>query len=93
MTDGKLARVLEAARLEAGISRDELWALYWQLGGRAKRGALLSYLKGETEPQVSQYNLIAAALNRALEDFGKKPTLPLLILDGRPRTCCHPGEH
>lgn len=79
-----VARALEAARQEAGLSRDELWAHYWRRGGRAKRSALISYLKGQTEPQVSQYNLIAQTLNEALEEAGKKTRLPVLVFGSGP---------
>jgi len=77
----EVAEVLEAARRHAGLSRDELWARYWRLGGRAKRSALISYLKGQTEPQVSQYNVIAQALNEALEAAGKDIRLPILAFE------------
>lgn len=73
-----VAEALEAARLAAGLTQDELWALYWQAGGRAKRSAVLSYLRGNTEPQVSQYNLLARTINETLAAGGAKPLLPIL---------------
>lgn len=89
MPDGALARALERARQDAELGRDELWALYWQAGGRAKRSAVLSYLRGQTEPQLSQYNLLASVLNTALHAVGHPPRLPLLLFeDDSPRCKC-----
>lgn len=73
-----VAAALERARQAAELTQDELWARYWQTGGRAKRSAVLSYLRGNTEPQVSQYNLLAQTINDALADLGAEPMLPIL---------------
>jgi hypothetical protein len=72
---------LERGRRAAGLTQDELWARYWQAGGRAKRSAVLSYLRGNTEPQVAQYNLLAETINDALVERGKRRSLPILEFD------------
>ena len=74
--DGKVAAALERGRQAAGLSQDELWALYWNAGGDAKRSAVLSYLRAQTEPQVTQYNLLAKVINERLQELGQAPVVP-----------------
>ena len=76
-----VAAALERGRQVAELTQDELWVRYWQAGGRAKRSAVLSYLRGTTEPQVSQYNLLAQTINEALAEVGEEPMLPILEFD------------
>ena len=81
-TDGNLGKVLDAARRRAQLSQDELWVRYCDAGGVTGRSAFIGYLRGHTEPQVTQYNIIAHVLNQQLEKLESGPLLPQLNFEG-----------
>lgn len=81
-TDGNLGKILEAARRRAQLSQDELWLHYCEAGGATGRSAFIAYLRGATEPQVTQYNIIAGVLNAQLRKLKPRLLLPELNFDG-----------
>ncbi len=54
--------VLEAARVEASMSLDQLWLAYFALGGSAPLEALRSYLGGSASASM-EYDVLAQAIN------------------------------
>lgn len=77
-TDGNLGRILEGARRRAQLSQDELWLRYCDAGGVTGRSAFIGYLRGITEPLVTQYNIMASVLNEELRRKRSRPLLPEL---------------
>ena len=77
-----LAELLEEAREDANISREQLWLEYRENKGRASFSAFRSWLRGMTEPQVSQYNIVASVLNAHLVESGKPARLTLAWVSG-----------
>lgn len=69
--------VLEAARTRAGLTFEELWIAYFALGGRAHPDALRAYLAGASA-QVTDYDVLAQALNERFLDMGQNHPVPLL---------------
>lgn len=67
--------VLEAARMQAGMSFDELWLAYFSLGGAAEPEALRSYLNG-SQLLPMDYDVIALALNERFSDQGHHHPVP-----------------
>jgi hypothetical protein len=61
-----LANALETARRASGLSQDGLWFLYKQKGGEIGLAAFKNYLRGSSDPQWHDYDIIAECLNEAL---------------------------
>lgn len=68
-------QVLEAARMQAGMSFRDLWIAYLSLGGTAHPDALRAYLGGGTVPSVN-YDVLAQALNERFLDQGADHPVP-----------------
>jgi len=65
--------ILEAARVQAGMSFDELWMDYFALGGTSSPEIVRSYLAG-SGTQSMDYDVLAQAINeRFVEDGGNHP--------------------
>jgi hypothetical protein len=65
------AAVLDQARREVGLSIDQLWVSYFEIGGKADPLELEAILRGMIEPEPYQYNVIAHALNERFMDRGE----------------------
>jgi hypothetical protein len=57
------AIVLDQARKKIGLSIDQLWMRYFELGGKADPLELEAILGGILKPEAYQFNVIAHALN------------------------------
>jgi hypothetical protein len=66
--------VLEAARIAASMTFDELWLAYFALGGTALPHALRSYLGGSAAPTMD-YDVLAQAINE--EHIGRGGNHPV----------------
>ena len=67
-------RVLEAGRVQAGMSFDDLWLDYFALGGAAPPGQLRDYLAGGAGPV--DYDVVAQAINERFIDRGDDHPVP-----------------
>ncbi len=67
--------ILEAARVQAGMSFDELWVAYFALGGTASPDIVRSYLAG-SETQSMDYDVLAQAINEKFVDEGGNHPVP-----------------
>jgi hypothetical protein len=68
------ARVLEAARIDVGLSHAELWLRYFELGGMSRALEVEAFLLGVLEPDTHDYDILAHALNeRYVEKGGNHP--------------------
>ncbi len=67
--------ILEAARIQAGMSLDELWVAYFALGGAAAPAAVRSYLAGSGGPPMD-YDVLAQAINEKFVDGGGNHPVP-----------------
>jgi hypothetical protein len=61
---------LERAREKTGMSLDELWVSYFELGGKADPVELEAFVRGLLKPDSYQYNIIAHALNERFMSRG-----------------------
>lgn len=59
--------VLDAARVQAGMTLEELWLAYYALGGMLLPAQLFAYLQGEGEG-LDDYDVVAQALNERFRD-------------------------
>lgn len=67
--------VLEAARIQAGMSFQDLWIAYLALGGNARPDVVRGYLRGSAiEP--TDYDLLAQAINERFLDRGESYPVP-----------------
>lgn len=71
-----LGDVLEAARVQAGISTLDVWMAYFALGGMEPLPVVTSILKGTVVPSDSDYDLLAQALNERFMDHGQDHPVP-----------------
>ena len=67
-------RVLEAARVHAGLSFDDLWLDYFALGGAEPPGQLHAYLVGGVGPM--DYDIVAQAINERFVERGGDHPVP-----------------
>jgi hypothetical protein len=70
--------VLDRARLELGISQEELWFHYFELGGMSSELDVEAYLVGILEPSAHDHDLIAHALNEFFSELGQNHPVPYL---------------
>ena len=70
--------VLEAARLQAEMSFEDLWMDYFALGGNAGPDVLRSYLDGGATGNDGEYDLVAQAINERFLDRGGDHPVPYL---------------
>lgn len=66
----------ERARLEVGLSHDDLWLRYFGLGGMRTALELEAYLYGALKATDHDRNLIALALNERFSELGRDHALP-----------------
>jgi len=67
--------VLEAARVQAGMSFDELWMAYFALGGLASPTVVRSYLDGSGSTSFD-YDVLAQAINERFVERGANYPVP-----------------
>jgi hypothetical protein len=67
---------LEKGRVRAGLSREELWLRYFELGGRASPLELEAFLEGLLSSDRWQYDIVAHAINERLMELGEIDRLP-----------------
>jgi hypothetical protein len=72
---GEAYEVLEAGRVEAGMSFDELWMAYFALGGVASPNVLRSYLSG-SGARSFDYDVLAQAINERFVERGGNHPVP-----------------
>ena len=68
-------QVLEADRMQAGMSFQELWIAYLSLGGMAHPEAVRAYLRGRPAPSID-YDVLAQAINERFIDLGDNHPVP-----------------
>jgi hypothetical protein len=68
MTNDQRHRRMDAARVRAELSVHDLWLRYLALGGTEDAFDLDGYLQGLVPMETFQQDVLAQALNEALED-------------------------
>ena len=76
MTIAARNRVLEAARVQAGLSLNELWIAYFALGGSETAGAVRAYLGADVDPGLIDFDVLVQALNEKFMDLGGDHPVP-----------------
>ena len=69
-------KVLEAARVQAGLSTDELWLAYYALGGMASPSLVRSYLSDGAAMEPIDYDVLAQAINERFVERGGNHPVP-----------------
>ncbi len=67
---------LNRARIDAGLSLDELWLRYFELGGMSSPVELEAHLYGALTPTDHNHDLIAHALNERFVELGRNHLVP-----------------
>ena len=67
--------VLDAARMHAGMSFQDLWIAYFALGGTAQPNVLRAYLGGSTAHAID-FDVLAQAINERFIDQGANHPVP-----------------
>lgn len=67
--------VLEAARVQAEMSFEDLWLAYFALGGSSLPVSLRAYLAGD-DAEPDDYNVVVVALNERFHDRGQNNPVP-----------------
>jgi hypothetical protein len=67
---------LNDARIDAGLSIEELWLRYFALGGMATSTELEAYLHGLLSATDHNHDLIAHALNERFVELGRNHPVP-----------------
>jgi hypothetical protein len=62
--------LLARACADAGLSHDELWMRYFELGGMSTALQVDAYLYGALVPTVHNHDLLAHALNERFVELG-----------------------
>lgn len=80
---------MDAARVRAELSVQDLWLRYLALGGTGDAFDLDGYLQGLVPLETFQQDVLAQALNEALEDGYRSRRIPLSGSTGAKRedTC------
>jgi hypothetical protein len=77
MTSEERHRRMDAARVHAELSVQDLWLRYVALGGTGDAFDLDGYLQGLVPLEAFQQDVLAQALNEALEDCHRAHRIPL----------------
>ena len=77
MTDNERHRRMDAARVRAELTVQDLWLRYVALGGTGDAFDLDGYLQGLVPMETFQQDVLAQALNEALEDCYRAHHIPL----------------
>jgi hypothetical protein len=70
--------LLERARLDAGLSQEELWMRYFELGGMSTALEVDAFLYGALVPTIHDHDLLAHALNERFVELGGNHPVPYL---------------
>lgn len=62
--------LMERARLDAGLSQEELWMRYFELGGMSTALEVDAFLHCALIPTVHDHDLLAHALNEWFVELG-----------------------
>ena len=76
---------MDAARVRAELTVPDLWLRYVALGGTGDAFDLDGYLQGLVPLETFQQDVLAQALNEALEECYRANRVPLSSLRGRIR--------
>jgi len=71
---------LNVARIDAGLSVDELWLRYFELGGMSGAIELEAHLYGALAATDHNHDLIAHALNERFRELGLEHPVPYLSI-------------
>ncbi|MFD2091814.1 hypothetical protein [Blastococcus deserti] len=85
MTGDERYRRMDAARVRAQLSVQDLWLRYLALGGTGDAFDLDGYLQGLVPLDTFQQDVLAQALNEALTDLYRSYFVPLAapaVVDG-----------
>lgn len=74
----QMTDVLDRARQDAGLSQDELWVRYFELGGMSTAVELEAFLYGALQPSVHDHDIVAHALNERFVELGGNHPVPYL---------------
>jgi len=104
---GERHQLMDAARVQAQLTVEALWLRYLALGGTGDEFDLDGYLEGVTGLRAPEQNVLAQALNEALDDCYRSYLLPMStlgpvagaddgvgsrpVVDGRQARCPEPG--
>jgi hypothetical protein len=77
MTSDGRSRRMDAARVRAGLTVQDLWLRYLALGGTSDAFELDGYLQALVPLGTFQEDVLAQALNEALEDGYRSYRVPL----------------
>jgi hypothetical protein len=80
MTSEERHRRMDAARVRAELTVQDLWLRYVALGGTGDAFDLDGYLQGLVPLETFQQDVLAQALNEALEDSYRAHRIPLSTL-------------
>ena len=67
--------MLEAARVQADMSLEQLWIAYFALGGAASPAVVRSYLAG-SGTDAFDYDVLAHAINESYVERGENHPVP-----------------
>ena len=70
--------VLDAYRVQAGLSHGELWLRYFELGGMSTALEVEGFLYGALVPTDHEQDLLALALNEKFREIGEPGPIPYL---------------
>jgi hypothetical protein len=70
--------LLEHACWDAGLSHDELWMRYFELGGMSTALEVDGFLCGALVPTTHDHDLLAHALNERFVQLGGNHPVPYL---------------
>jgi hypothetical protein len=77
MTSDERQRRMDAARVRAELTVQDVWLRYLALGGTCDAFDLDGYLQGLVPLETFQQDVLAQALNEALEDSYRAYRIPL----------------
>lgn len=67
---------LEQARLDVGLSLDDLWMRYFALGGMSTALEVEAYLFGALVASPHDHDVLAVALNERISELGGDHPVP-----------------
>lgn len=76
MTDAVTPEMLERARRDAGLTVDELWLRYFELGGLASLFELEGIVAGVLPPDRFELQILVQALNERFMELGRDDRIP-----------------
>lgn len=68
--------LLDRYRRQAGLSHEELWIRYFELGGMSTALQVEAYLYGALNPSGHDYDVLAHALNERFVELGGNHPVP-----------------